>query len=633
MYEKITALYCRYSRDDGQEEENASITHQRELLKEYAENNGYTNLRYYADDGYSGTNFDRPDFQRMLEDIENGLIGTVIVKDMSRFGRNYILVGQYVELVLPMYDVKVIGVTDNYDSTKKNNDLFAFESIFAEMYAADISKKVTAYKRNKGTNGGVVKTRPVYGYKLAPNTKDKWIIDEKVAGIIYTVFDKFVNEEMTEYQIANYFRKHRVLTTSAYIGSKRCDPTRIYAWSAATVKRMLGMAEYAGDTVNFKSRTISFKTRQIERISKDQWLIFRDTHEAIIPREMFEKAQVRLARLRKKFDTRKYEYNTFFTRKCRCSECGGRMSIQISQGNDGIAYNCQKNIMFKTCKSHLVCEMTLRNMFKDQISALQQFLNSNQREVEEKLGVYELSGIQQEIDDSNQRIAEIDSYVQALFESKIKGEISQNDFLTISKQYNDEKSDLQNQVNMLAEKLAIGKRNSSKIFEILTFMKETDFSEITQEICDKLIEKVIVGAYEKKGIVNYGRQALKFQIYEIGFIDELVDVSYKTFRERIEAVLLRRYANQIVTKHPHEVYEELGLTYNIMKEGLHRENTDFNTVVIDLRKKLIAEYIKQGMSANEIFKKTGFASVNVFYTFCHDNFGVIYKQLRKDILS
>lgn len=153
------------------------------------------------------------------------------------------------------------------------------------------------------------------------------------------------------------------------------------------------MAEYAGDTVNFKSRTISFKTRQIERIPKDQWLIFHDTHEAIILREMFEKAQVRLTRLKKKFYTRKYEYNTFFTRRCRCSECGDRMLIQISQGNDGIAYNRQKNITFKTCESHLFREMTLRNMFKDQISALQQFLNSNQREVEEKLGVYELSGI------------------------------------------------------------------------------------------------------------------------------------------------------------------------------------------------------------------------------------------------
>lgn len=633
MFNKITALYCRYSRDDGQEEENASITHQRELLKEYAENNGYTNLRCYADDGYSGTNFNRPDFQRMLEDIKNGLIGTVIVKDMSRFGRNYILVGQYVELVLPMYDVKVIGVTDHYNSTKENNDLFAFESIFAEMYAADISKKVTAYKRNKGMNGGVVKTRPVYGYKISPDTKDEWIIDEKVASIVYMIFDKFVNEEMTEYQIANYLRKHKVLTTSAYAGSKRCDPTRIYAWSTSTITRMLGMAEYAGDTVNFKSRTVSFKTRQIERIPKDQWLVFHDTHEALVPRELFEKAQVRLARPKKEFDKRKYEYSTFFTRKCRCSECGGRMSIQVAKGYDGIAYNCQKHISFQTCKSHTVREMTLRNMFRDQITVLQQALLSKSKETEEKLGMYKLSDLQKEMDIASHRIAEINSYTQALFESKIRGEITQDDFLSLSKQYGDEKSNLQSQVNMLAGKAASGKKNISGITEILNFIRNTDFSEITEEKCSKLIERVIVGVYEKKGTVNYGKQSLRFRIYEIGYIDELVDVSYKTFRERTETVLLRRYADHMVTRYPHEVYEELGLTYNIMKAGLQRENTNFNTIVIELRKKLITEYIRQGMSADAIFRITGFSSVNVLYAFCHSHFGMTYKQLRKDILS
>ena len=144
---------------------------------------------------------------------------------------------------------------------------------------------------------------------------------------------------------------------------------------------------------------------------------------------------------------------------------------------------------------------------------------------------------------------------------------------------------------------------------------------------------MIVGVYEKKGTVNYGKQPLRFQIYEIGFIDELVDVSYKTFRERIEAVLLRRYADHIVTKRPHEVYEELGLTYNTMKKGLQRENTNFNTIVIELRKKLITEYIRQGMSADEIFRITGFSNVNVLYAFCYNNFEVSYKHLRKVILS
>ncbi len=247
--------------------------------------------------------------------------------------------------------------------------------------------------------------------------------------------------------------------------------------------------------------------------------------------------------------------------------------------------------------------------------------------------MYQISDIQKEIDVSNQRIAEINSYMQELFESKIRGEITQDDFLLLSRQYGNEKSNLQSLVNMLAEKLAIGKKNASGIVEILTFIQNTDFSEITEEICSKLIEQVIVGVYEKKGIVNYGKQPLRFQIYEIGFIDELVDVSYKTFRERIEAVLLRRYTDHIVTKRPHEVYEELGLTYNIMKKGLQQENTNFNTIVIELRKKLITEYIRQGMSADEIFRITGFSSVNVLYAFCYNNFEVSYKQLRKDILS
>lgn len=277
--------------------------------------------------------------------------------------------------------------------------------------------------------------------------------------------------------------------------------------------------------------------------------------------------------------------------------------------------------------------MTLRNMFKDQITALQQALLSKPKEIEEKLGVYQISDIQKEIDVSNQRIAEINSYMQELFESKIRGEITQDDFLSLSRQYGNEKSNLQSLVNMLAEKLAIGKKNASGIVEIMTFIQNTDFSEITEEICSKLIKQVIVGVYEKKGTVNYGKQPLRFQIYEIGFIDELVDVSYKTFRERIEAVLLRRYADHIVTKRPHEVYEELGLTYNTMKKGLQRENTNFNTIVIELRKKLITEYIRQGMSADEIFRITGFSNVNVLYAFCYNNFEVSYKHLRKVILS
>ncbi len=583
MYDKITALYCRYSRDDGKETENASITHQKALLKEHAENNGYTNLRYYADDGYTGTNFARPDFQRMLEDIENGLISTVIVKDMSRFGRNYILVGQYVELVLPMYDVKVIGVTDHYDSTKENNDLFAFESVFAEMYSADISRKVTTYKRNKGLNGGVVKTRPIYGYKLAPNTTDTWIIDEKVAGIVRMIFDKFVNEEWSEYKIAKYLRENRVLTTNSYIGSKQGDYRNPYKWTQDSVTRLLGMQEYAGDTVNFKTRTISYKTKQRERIPKEQWLIFHDTHPPIVSREMFEKAQQRLKRERVPFSERKHEYEDFFRKKCYCSECGRKLIVYIPTGKDGVGYNCKEFVIYKTCKSHHVREMTLRRVFSEQMTILQKALIENTEEVETKLGIAKLPQMQNEMSEANARLTEIDSLVKGLFESKIKGEITQKDFILFSDKFSSEKADLQNKINCLAEKLSTGRKNHCKISETLEYIRSCDFSTITQELCDKLIERVVVGEFQKCGECNYGRQQIDFYIANIGCVGDLVDVRYRTYSKRVEEAIPKLWKNGRVSIQ--DICDELGVTYGVLKKALKHEDKIFLEVLFDVKKK------------------------------------------------
>ena len=291
MYDKITALYCRYSHDDGQEEENASITHQKALLKEYAENNGYSNIRFYADDGYTGTDFNRPDFQRMMEEVENGIIQTILVKDMSRFGRNYILVGQYVELVLPQHHVRVIGVTDNYDSYDTENDLFAFESIFAEMYAADISKKVTYAKHMLGMSGIKLKSRPLYGYRLVDGDYTQWEIDTESAEIVRMIFDMFLNQDMSVNAIAKYLRTNEIPTPSAYMGYKYTKVNRPYDWSFPIVSRILKFQEYCGDTVNFKTRQISYKVKKRLPIPKEDWVIFQNQHPAIISREDFEKAQ------------------------------------------------------------------------------------------------------------------------------------------------------------------------------------------------------------------------------------------------------------------------------------------------------------------------------------------------------
>ena len=299
MYDKITALYCRYSRDDGQEAENASITHQKALLKEYAENNGYPNLRYYVDDGYTGTNFNRPDFQRMMEDVENGIIETIVVKDMSRFGRNYILVGQYVELVLPQHHVRVIGVTDNYDSYNTENDLFVFESIFAEMYAADISKKVTYAKHTLGMNGVKLKSRPLYGYKLVDGDHNRWEIDEESAKIVRMIFDMFLHQDMSINSIAKHLRINKVPTPSAYMGYKYTKVGTSYGWLFQTVRRLLEFQEYCGDTVNFKTKTTSYKSKSRLFLPKENWVVFENQHPAIISREDFEKAQEKLKTISK----------------------------------------------------------------------------------------------------------------------------------------------------------------------------------------------------------------------------------------------------------------------------------------------------------------------------------------------
>lgn len=509
----------------------------------------------------------------MLEDIENGLIGTVIVKDMSRFGRNYILVGQYVELVLPMYNVKVIGVTDNYDSTKENNDLFAFESVFAEMYAADISKKVTTYKRNKGMNGGVVKTRPIYGYKLAPNTKDEWIIDEKVAGIVYMMFDKFVNEECSEYKIAKFLRENHVLTTNSYIGSKQGDYRNPYKWTVETVTRLLGMQEYAGDTVNFKSRTISFKTKQRVRIPKSEWIVFKDTHPPIVPREMFDKAQERLNRKREPFFERKYEYDTYFRKKCYCSECGTKLIIYIPTGAEGIAFNCKNFLLYKTCNSHNVREMTLRNMFRDQITILQKALIETPDEIERKLGISGLSEMQDEITKAYTRLAEIDGFTKELFESKFNGEITQEDFSLLSQKYSDEKTQLQNKVNQLAEAISLGKKNYGAVRDTIDYIKKCDFSVITEEMCEVLLEKAVVGDFLKCGKSYYGRQPIDFYINNIGMIGSLVDVSYKTYTDRIAEVIPHFWKDG--KAYVDDICKELGTTYAILKKGLQQEKTTY----------------------------------------------------------
>jgi len=288
----VTALYCRLSRDDELTGESNSITHQKEILEDYARKHGFTSCRFYVDDGFSGTNFDRPDFQRMMTDIENGEVGTVIVKDMSRFGRNYIMVGYYTEILFPNAKVRFIAVSDGVDSISDyDNEFTPFRNIINEWYARDTSKKVKAVIRAKGMAGKHLTAVPPYGYIKDPNDKTKWIVDTEAAEAVKRVYEMYLSG-MVASQIAKALTADGVDTPLVH--SMKCGlPVRTRSgypevWNNTMIYRILGCYDYTGCTVNFKTSKPSYKSTMQVFLDRDKWVIFENTQEPIISKETFE---------------------------------------------------------------------------------------------------------------------------------------------------------------------------------------------------------------------------------------------------------------------------------------------------------------------------------------------------------
>ncbi len=435
MIKKITAIYCRYSWNDGQEEENVSITHQRELLKEYAENNGFTNLRYYADDGYTGTNFDRPDFQRMMEDVKNGLVSTILVKDMSRIGRNYILVGQLTELILPEYNVRMIGVTDNFDSDNDNNEMFPFESILSDLYCADISKKVKMAKRNKGMHGGKLATRPIYGYQVVKGTVDTWEIDENIAPVVRYIFETFLNEDISLYAIADRLREKKILTMYSYFkfGKNKENPS--CKWNSNMVKQILSQQEYVGDIINFRTQKPSYKLKKVVYTKKENWVIIRDEHPAIISREMFEAVQEKLKINSERTWSKnsKTKKDVFFRSKVYCINCGYIMHIVTL--NSKVGYKCYRHDMHEKYCKNTILESNLRELVLRQLKALFIRLSEHKEDIYKKLGFSDIHLLKNELNTLNGESENMQIQLKALYEQKIRREVSLEHFKEFSENY------------------------------------------------------------------------------------------------------------------------------------------------------------------------------------------------------
>lgn len=323
--EGITACYERLSQEDKLDGESNSISNQKRILEKYCRDHGYTAIRHYdEDDGYSGTNFNRPGFQRMLADIKAGKIKRVVVKDMSRFGRNYLQVGMYTEMLFPEYGVHFIAVNDGVDSVRGDSEFTAIRNVFNEMYAKDTSKKIRATWQSKGRSGEHLTTIPPYGYKKDPEDKKRWIVDEEAAAIVQKIF-ALCMDGLGPTQITKWLQKNKVLNPTAYAYDKGLPvsnkpPVNPYKWTNETVSRILERLDYLGHTVNFKTTKQSFKSKKKLWNDPSEWVIFENTQEPIIEESVFLIVQ----KIRQGRRPTKMGDMGMFSGLLYCADCGGK---------------------------------------------------------------------------------------------------------------------------------------------------------------------------------------------------------------------------------------------------------------------------------------------------------------------
>ena len=505
----VTALYCRLSKDDEQIGDSNSIVHQKEILAKYAKEHGFTNIEFYVDDGFSGTNFNRPDFQRMMADAEEGRISTVIVKDMSRFGRDYIMVGYYTEIYFSNLDIRFIAINDNVDSNiQTENDLTPFKNVFNEWYARDTSKKIRAVFKAKGNSGKHLTTNPPFGYKKDPNDKDKWIIDEEAAATVRRIFQMYVDgyriseighkltEEKVETPILYYM--NRGIKTNA-----RSEYPEI--WDLMSIKYILSQTAYAGHTVNFQTAVKSYKTKKQIRLPKEDWIIYRNTQEPIIDEKTFETVQ----QMRKVKRARtKYNEPNMFSGLLYCADCGNHLTIQrVARNRNMDNFSCATYRKKKKglCSCHRILVSDLETIVKEDLQKVCEYVLFHEKEFTDEY----LSGSKKEtvkfqaktkaeLKRLSERQEEIGKIIRKLYEDNVCGRITDERFDFLAKSYEDEGNDLKTKIQELKNALASSVQDEEKLSKFLKVVKSyTKIEELTPEILNSFIEKIYIGETEK----------------------------------------------------------------------------------------------------------------------------------------
>ena len=517
---KITALYERLSRDDDQVGDSNSIVNQKKYLEGYAAQRGYTNIQHYTDDGWSGGNFDRPAWKQLVADIEAGKVAHVLVKDMSRIGRDYLQTGFYTEVMFRQHGVHFVAIANGVDSDDQNSNEFApFLNIMNEWYLRDLSRKQRTAIRVKGESGKPTTNSAIYGYKKLPGDKYTWHIDEEAAAIVRRIFQLTIDGK-GPYDIARILFDDKVETPAVYFGkqnkgiwkSKEEFPNP-YNWSGYIVGQILSKPEYMGHTVNFRSHKQSYKDRTAIKIPQEEWLIFENTHEAIVDKETWELAQ-KLRKTPRRIDT--WGEANPLTGLLYCADCGAKMYNHRSRGGtentpypsdffDCSTYTLAHQKHDTACCGHYISTKALRSLILETVRAAATYAISNREEFAAKVrAASELrqkeaaKDTKRRLNRDRKRIDELDTIIKKLYESFAVGRITDERFDTLLVEYEAEQKDLQASVKADEEQLSVFEEDTARVEQFMELARKyTDFSELTTPMINEFVEKIIVHAPEK----------------------------------------------------------------------------------------------------------------------------------------
>ena len=538
--EKYTILYGRLSQEDIQKtnrkDDSNSIQNQRLLLEKYAADHGFENTRFIYDDGYSGTNFNRPGWQEFLELMDAGKVETLIVKDMSRLGREYLQVGQYTELIFPSNGIRFIAVNDGVDSLyESTNDFTPFRNIMNEFYAKDCSKKGRSVVRLKAETGARIASRPCYGYMKDPADPKRHIIpDPDSAWVVKHIFQLCV-EGKGPTQIAKQLMREKIFSPVSFYYEKYGveltgeSPAEPYKWSAQTVARILEDETYLGHTVNLKTTTLSYKNKKTIQRPESERLRFENTHEPLIDRQTWEIVQSIRQHKRRRAN---FAEQNMFSGLVYCMDCGGTMVLHRAHTMDAVKNNFMCSTYKKkgkdVCSAHYIRELDLYAIVLDDLRRVTHFARQNQRRFAEYIGMKmgkeaakEISLLQKKLDAMTRRRGELSALFKRLYEDSVLGRIPDEQYRLLSQDYMAEQKAIVEELPQLTEALQNLKDSSTNIDRFLeNARKYTEIPELTAEILHTFIERIEVGEREER----YSRtapQEIRIVYRDIGLIDEL----------------------------------------------------------------------------------------------------------------